>query len=173
MNKNYIFLSLLTSTLFISGCSTSPKIQKQHKILDKNITILNPILHNPDIAKMKKDVDYTSIPRDYIPIYFDFNRFNLKEDQKASLHYDVNLALCDMAKKVNVIGYADSVGNEVVNYKLALKRADAVAQYLIEQGVNPKKIVLKSAGNKFSKCTLSNKKCNMRNRKVEIAEETK
>ena len=37
-------------------------------------------------------------------------------------------------------GHTDSIGSEEYNMKLSLKRADAVGEYLVSQGVNPERI---------------------------------
>ena len=108
-----------------------------------------------------------------MPIYFKFNSYDIDFTQKAKLNYDVDLATCGMVKQVDIIGYADSIGGEVKNYNLALKRANSVAAFLISQGVPEKKIVIKSVGKKFVNCKLNDEKCNSKNRKVEIIEKVK
>ncbi len=47
---------------------------------------------------------------------------------------------------IEVIGYADASGRASYNYLLGLKRANAVKDYLVKKGVNPKQIVVVSFG---------------------------
>ncbi len=59
--------------------------------------------------------------------------------------------LADYLKKnpeavIEVIGYADASGKAEYNYRLALKRAIAVKQYLVNKGVDPKQVVAVSFG---------------------------
>ncbi len=47
---------------------------------------------------------------------------------------------------VQIIGYADASGRASYNYILGLKRAQAVKDYLVKHGVNPKQLVVTSFG---------------------------
>ena len=47
---------------------------------------------------------------------------------------------------IEIIGYADASGRAYYNYRLGLKRANAVKNYLIRRGVNPKQLVVTSFG---------------------------
>ncbi len=47
---------------------------------------------------------------------------------------------------IEVIGYADASGRAIYNYKLGLKRAQAVRQYLIQHGARPEQIKAVSYG---------------------------
>ena len=47
---------------------------------------------------------------------------------------------------IEVIGYADASGRAIYNYKLGLKRAKAVKQYLIEHGARPEQVKAVSYG---------------------------
>tara|TARA_R110000744_G_scaffold232318_6_gene350410 strand:+ start:33 stop:539 length:507 start_codon:yes stop_codon:yes gene_type:complete len=42
--------------------------------------------------------------------------------------------------KIEIVGHTDSQGNEIYNQKLSLSRADAVANYLIDKGINKGRI---------------------------------
>jgi outer membrane protein OmpA-like peptidoglycan-associated protein len=48
--------------------------------------------------------------------------------------------------RVNVIGHSDSSGNAAANRELALRRAQAVANYLAERGVSRDRILVESRG---------------------------
>ncbi len=47
---------------------------------------------------------------------------------------------------IEIIGYADASGRAEYNYKLGLKRAQAVKDYLVKRGVNPDQLVAVSYG---------------------------
>ncbi len=47
---------------------------------------------------------------------------------------------------IEIIGYADASGKAIYNYKLGLKRAQAVKDYLVKRGVNPDQLVVVSFG---------------------------
>ena len=47
---------------------------------------------------------------------------------------------------VEVAGHTDSIGSDDVNQSLSEQRANAVAQYLIAQGLNPQRFIVVGAG---------------------------
>lgn len=186
-----IIYSTLAAALLFSGCSfnsATPENSDSNITVDDNATeilivvdenktdenVSNEVIELGEIEVVAtQKVDFSSVPREYLPVYFDFNSAEIRDDQKAKLRYDVDLASCDMAKKVIIVGYTDSVGGEVQNYNLGLKRAASVSSYMISNGVDEKKVEIKSAGKKFVKCDISDEECNAKNRKVEIYEVTK
>ncbi len=48
--------------------------------------------------------------------------------------------------KIKIVGYTDDIGSKSYNQKLALKRAQAVKNYLVKLGVNPSRIVIEGVG---------------------------
>ena len=67
-----------------------------------------------------------------------------------------------------VKGYADSTGPANYNVKLSQKRADAVADYLVKEGVCPKKITAKGYGSTTSFDAANTAKGRAQNRRAEI-----
>ncbi|MDE2336648.1 MAG: OmpA family protein, partial [Alphaproteobacteria bacterium] len=47
---------------------------------------------------------------------------------------------------IHVAGYTDTSGSERYNMKLSLRRAEAVRRYLVEHGVDAKKITVQGHG---------------------------
>lgn len=68
------------------------------------------------------------------------------------------------AKKINVVGYADLRGENEVNLELSKKRAIAIKNFLIDNGIDPNKIVFEFRGatTQFDNAVL------MSNRRVEV-----
>jgi OOP family OmpA-OmpF porin len=69
---------------------------------------------------------------------FDFNKSDLKEQGKAELH---NLGASIKQKgitvaDIDVIGHTDSIGSETYNQGLSERRATAVSDYLVSQGID-------------------------------------
>ena len=50
--------------------------------------------------------------------------------------------------RLEIIGYADEIGNEMYNQDLSLKRATAVKQFLINKGLKTDKLIMKHKGEK-------------------------
>jgi OOP family OmpA-OmpF porin len=69
---------------------------------------------------------------------FDFDKAILKEQGKAELQSlgakirSQGLSVAD----IDVIGHTDNIGTEAYNKDLSLRRAEAVRDYLVSEGVN-------------------------------------
>ncbi len=74
--------------------------------------------------------------------HFDFDEFTLSTDAKMELDKDVQ-GLKDNPKiNVRMAGYTSAKGTDEVNQKLSEQRANAVRNYLIEQGIAPERITV-------------------------------
>lgn len=71
--------------------------------------------------------------------YFAFNKYNLNASGKEAIQQLANKLNSQGARiqKITVVGNTDSIGTAAYNQKLSERRAATVANYLIEQGVNP------------------------------------
>lgn len=80
------------------------------------------------------------------PIYFDFNKFDIRADAAIELNKIVEV----MKKYPELIieggSHTDSRGSFAYNQKLSYNRADATVNYIIKQGINPKRITAKGYG---------------------------
>jgi peptidoglycan-associated lipoprotein len=79
-------------------------------------------------------------------VFFDFDSWKIRADQKASL--DSNLALLKENPQLHVIlgGHADERGSRQYNLELTAKRAEAVKDYLITNGIAAERIVIYAYG---------------------------
>ncbi len=76
------------------------------------------------------------------PIYFDFNRFDIRSDGTVELDRIVNLMLNEYPNMViKIESHTDSRGSARYNDKLSFERAKATYNYLIDKGVDPVRIV--------------------------------
>lgn len=69
--------------------------------------------------------------------------------------------------KVMLVGHTDSVGTDHHNQALSIRRAQAVAQALIDQGVNPSQIQVSGQGEKAPIASNDNAEGRAKNRRVE------
>lgn len=82
-------------------------------------------------------------------LMFDTNKYNLKNNAKADLG-DFSKVLIEFNDAdVAIFGHTDSTGSDAINDPLSVNRANAVADYLLSQGVAPTQI--KSVVGKGSK----------------------
>lgn len=74
----------------------------------------------------------------------------------------------------HLMGFTDSLGSNEYNEKLALRRANAVAAYLISQGVSESQLTIKPVGetDKFGNNTIIGERFKNRRVSIEIAEFT-
>lgn len=68
-------------------------------------------------------------------IHFDFDQSTLKPETKAILKRDIKLLKENPKAKIRVAGYTSAAGTEDYNQKLSERRAKAVQEYLISEGV--------------------------------------
>jgi outer membrane protein OmpA-like peptidoglycan-associated protein len=107
------------------------------------------------------DVDTVFAPKLGAPlilknIVFETNKSILLKESYTELNKLVTYLKRNPTFKINVVGHTDNIGNEVDNLKLSKDRAKAVADYLIEQGINTAFIKYKGLGS--SKPIASNDK---------------
>jgi len=73
-------------------------------------------------------------------VYFDFARADVRDQAMAELE-DVAKALkSDPNAVVELQGFADSRGGDVYNYRLTRDRVDAVTRYLVQKGIELRRI---------------------------------
>lgn len=101
-------------------------------------------------------------------ITFTNDQNQLRRDQKHELREIAKRIRADKdyLKKVVIEGYASEPGTEDYNMELSMDRADNVKNYLIQNGVNPRIIRVRSYGEQFNKAT------NSASRRVEIDVDT-
>jgi outer membrane protein OmpA-like peptidoglycan-associated protein len=75
------------------------------------------------------------------PAYFAYNEAELDENAKRVLDDNISVMKINQTLSIVINGFADSRGSEYYNKNLSLKRAQAVKQYMIEKGVNGKRIL--------------------------------
>ncbi|HXY54337.1 MAG TPA: OmpA family protein [Nitrospirota bacterium] len=101
---------------------------------------------------------------------FDVNKSVLKPEGKEQIkayREQVREALSS-ASKVKITGYTDSSGTPEYNMKLSLRRAEAVRDYLLGLGVDPKLMEVSGAGMTNPIADNSTKEGRAKNRRVEI-----
>jgi len=102
---------------------------------------------------------------------FDFNKATLKPAGKEMVDGAVTVMKDKPSMKVSVEGHTDSIGSEAYNQRLSERRAQAVRDYMIENGISPGRIATRGFGK--SRPVASNKTAEGRaqNRRVEIIAE--
>ncbi len=66
------------------------------------------------------------------------------------------------------VGHTDSVGSDVYNQKLSVKRAEAVKAYLVSKGIEKNRVYTEGKGEKQPVADNKTKEGKAKNRRVEI-----
>lgn len=101
-------------------------------------------------------------------VNFDFDKAVLTTAETAKLLEAVNVLMAQPQRdRIIIRGWTDWTGSDAYNLKLSLKRAEAVRDYFIEQGLDAESIAVEGMGKSFK---YSNKTGDGRwmNRRVEI-----
>jgi outer membrane protein OmpA-like peptidoglycan-associated protein len=101
-------------------------------------------------------------------IYFDFKSVRLRADAARMLQDKASVMTRTETWAVLVTGYADRQGPALYNKTLALRRADAVKQFLLELGVPESSIKVVALGPEGALCDDPGKECQQLNRRAHL-----
>jgi len=87
-------------------------------------------------------------------IFFDFNKATLRPESKTELQNVIEFLQQNPNISLEISGHTDNVGSYEYNLNLSEKRAQAVVDYLIQQGIPSNRLVFK--GYSFTKPIASN-----------------
>ena len=139
-------LALVMGTALLGGCS-----------------YLCEECQNGTCAAEPQKVIYTAAPT-----LFAFDSAALNNTDKAYLNKAAEKIKAEKPSKVLVKGYADTTGPAAYNLNLSQRRANAVADYLVNKGVCPKKITAKGYGSTTAFDAKSTAAGRAQNRRAEI-----
>ncbi|MBI4654835.1 MAG: peptidoglycan-associated lipoprotein Pal [Nitrospirae bacterium] len=105
-------------------------------------------------------------PFEFKDVLFSFDKYDIRPDAKAVL--DSIASRLNKNKNINVLieGHCDERGTNEYNLALGEKRARAVKDYLVSQGITPARIDTISYGEEKPLCTEQNEDCYQKNRRA-------
>lgn len=101
-------------------------------------------------------------------VLFDFDKATLKPGAREKLAKVSGIVLAYPGLKLAVEGYTDSIGSDEYNMTLSEKRADAVRDYLVSQGVSDSSITAQGFGKENPVATNDTNEGRALNRRVEL-----
>lgn len=101
-------------------------------------------------------------------IFFESNKYEIKPESLTELEKLSNLLKQNPQLKVEISGHTDDVGSDSDNQSLSFKRANAVVEYLIKNGVNPQNIVAIGRGESMPIAQNNNEANRALNRRIEM-----
>jgi peptidoglycan-associated lipoprotein len=103
------------------------------------------------------------------PIYFDFDRSDLRDDARGTLDAKLPLLTANAGVRLRVAGHTDERGSDEYNMALGQRRAAAAKRYLSQHGVDAGRVETVSFGEEQPTCTDHDESCWSRNRRDEFA----
>ncbi|MDX1628001.1 MAG: OmpA family protein [Fulvivirga sp.] len=73
-------------------------------------------------------------------IYFDFNKATFKDESYDELNKLENMMASNPGMEIEIAGHTDNIGPKSYNKQLSLRRANAVKEYLVNKGIDPRRI---------------------------------
>jgi len=101
-------------------------------------------------------------------IFFDFDRATLKPESFPELNRIVSLMKERSGMEIEISGHTDATGPETYNLKLSERRAQAVVNYLTENGVTSNRVAVKFLGESQPVAPNTTTDGRRRNRRVEF-----
>ena len=136
--------------------NTNPEVKPQEP----------PISEEKPVAVVKEPQKVKLVMKD--SVLFDFNSYQLKPEAKEMLRRVAKTLNENPDTVIVVVGYTDSTGNFDYNVKLSEKRAEAVRNELVLNGVDPTRILVFGCGPKHPIAPNDTPEGRALNRRVEI-----
>jgi peptidoglycan-associated lipoprotein len=177
--KKILLISVSAALLLFTGCSQkTPEVDmtKKQKVEKAETPVTNTntsqTVVDTTADNNANDIAYriAQLEQQIKIIHFDFDKYNIREDQKPLISEDASLINSDNAKdfSVKLEGNCDEWGSDEYNYALGLKRAKSVKSSLTALGVNSDRLMIISYGKSNPVCTEHTKACWAKNRRVEF-----
>lgn len=101
-------------------------------------------------------------------VLFEVNSFKLKPELFPELDELVDFMLKNPSTKIEISGHTDATGNEAHNLRLSENRADAVAEYIVDKGIDTSRVTFNGYGSSKPIAPNDNEEGRKKNRRVEI-----
>ncbi len=101
-------------------------------------------------------------------IYFDYDQAEIRSDQVGALQNNARFLRQNAGVRFTITGHADERGSQEYNIGLGDRRANAVQQYLVEQGISESRINTVSFGEERPVCSDTTERCYQQNRRAEL-----
>jgi len=170
LNRSALLLSLLTAPAFLSACATQNEydqvVAENERLHDENLQL------QAHVRRLQEAIKYT-VNSDLL---FPSGGWEISDAGKAVIAKMATMLAPTQQDKLVVNGYTDSapIGPALQkqgitsNQMLSEKRADAVMQYLISQGVKPELVSAQGFGEADPIAPNETAQGRAQNRRVEI-----
>jgi len=140
-------LTLLATAALISfmvvGCAKKPKVEPLTK---PPATETKPTEKPSDQPTDQGTGIESGSSSRFRAIYFDFDRYNLRDDAKADLKKNTDVMQQEENLKITIEGHCDERGTVEYNLALGERRAKSARDYMVNMGVKANRISTISYG---------------------------
>lgn len=165
-------LSLLAGAAFMLAPMVADAGGKDVVRDDRGNVVVNTF-ENCVLTKWDGSSNCAGISSEELTVYFGFDSAALTGAAKAKLN-EVAAKISGSVKSVDIVGFADEIGNADYNVGLSKRRANAVRSYLNSKGINTGAISVEGLGEAGSQSACDaaggneKKACLWRDRRVEL-----
>ena len=153
--------NFLISIIFLSSCSTMNVTQE--KVSSDKVKTVKAMSSGESFINYDGKAVFANAT-----IYFDFDKYNLSSKSIQILKSAVNALDENNTISITLAGHADERGTREYNLALGQRRAEAVSDYLILNGINENRITVKSFGEEKPAVIGQDELSYSKNRRVEI-----
>ena len=167
MRKSIIFLVLVVFVLAYAGCAKKQVTRAEGALLPQDTSAAKQSEQPSADQGMSKRMGNESTPKEQLPknqpssamapasnkemselkdIHFDFDRYDIHPEDRRILSSNANFLLKNKNVKLVIEGNCDERGTAEYNLALGNRRAKEAMNYLVNLGIDPKKIKTISYG---------------------------
>lgn len=158
LRKNFNYLIVL---IFLASCSSMNVTQE--KVYSDNVKTVEASTSNIENINYETKAVFASAT-----IYFEFDRSNLTSKSIQTLKSALNALVENSSINISLAGHADERGTREYNLALGQRRAEAVSDYLVLNGIDKSRITVMSYGEERPSAFGQDEMSYAKNRRVEI-----
>lgn len=133
----------LALSVYFSGCGKKPKpVDEKPPVTETKPTPQDTTTPPPPVDGGKVTEEQVAFQK----IYFDFDKYNIRDDAKAALEHNARTLRENSSIKTQIEGHCDERGTVEYNLSLGERRAAAARQYLLDLGIEAGRITTISYG---------------------------
>ena len=142
------------------------KAEEYRREREQELAHLKDVLSH--IADTRRTVNGLVVTLGSNSVRFDFDKSDIKPQYREILSRIAGVLMSVEGYAISVYGYTDDIGTADYNLKLSERRAQAVREYLVQSGVDPKIITTKGYGKSDPRVPGDSAAAHATNRRVEI-----
>jgi peptidoglycan-associated lipoprotein len=153
MMKSSVKVLCLVALAVVVACSGCTKLRSKKRSSDGRDPNVLASRDSLDVEELGMDLERwdpnelgVAAPGQFEPVYFDYDSAQIRSDQQEKVNAVIDTMRSSPTGRIIVEGHCDERGSREYNLALGERRAQAVREYLIGQGVANDRIQTRSFG---------------------------